>query len=112
MLENEVTEKRWNLKVAGFEQHMLEEGEVRVDWQTGKFEEDELACSSCGDRNAWDGVHSCCHEECKRHTNALQSFPLAAWDDISAAPLNPEQGSWRLDTLSKSRFGRRFQEQL
>ena len=26
----------------------------------------------------------------KRLINALQSFPLAAWDDISAAPLNPE----------------------
>ena len=74
----------------GFEQHMLEEAEVRVDWQTGKFEEEELVCGSCGDRNAWDGVHSCCQDECKRHINALQSFPLAAWDDISAAPLNPE----------------------
>ena len=69
---------------------MLEEGDVRVNWQTGKFEEDELECTSCGDRNAWDGVHACCQEECKRHINALQSFPLAAWDDISAAPLNPE----------------------
>ena len=29
-------------------------------------------------------------ENVKRHINALQSFPLAAWDDISAAPLNPE----------------------
>ena len=23
--------------------------------------------------------------------NALQAFPFAAWDDISAAPLNPEK---------------------
>ena len=69
---------------------MLEENEIRVNWQTGKFEEDGLKCGSCGDQNAWDVIHARCQEECKRHTNALQSFPLAAWDDISAAPLNPE----------------------
>ena len=69
---------------------MREENKIRLNWQTGKFEEDGLKCGSCGDQNAWDGVHACCHEECKRYLNALQSFPLAAWDDISAAPLDPE----------------------
>ena len=69
---------------------MLEENEVRVNWQTGKFEESGLVCSNCGDRNAWDCVHACCQDECKKHINALQSFPLAACDDICAAPLNPE----------------------
>ena len=90
LLEEEVKGDGWDQEVRDFEQHMLEEVEVRASWQTGKFEECNLVCSSCGDRNAWDGVHTCCQEECKRHVNALQSFPLAAWDDISAAPLNPE----------------------
>ena len=54
------------------------------------IEEDNLVCSSCGDRNAWDRVHACCEDECKKHLDALQSFPLAAWDDISAAPLDPD----------------------
>ena len=89
LLEDEVKGRSWRQEVVGFEQHMLEENEVRVNWQTGSFEEDELVCSSCGDRNAWDGVHACCQEECKRHLNALQSFPFAAWGDISAAPLDP-----------------------
>ena len=31
LLEDEVKDKRWNQKVIGFEQHMLEEDEVRVD---------------------------------------------------------------------------------
>ena len=61
-----------------------------MNWQTGKFEESGLVCGNCGDRNDWDCVHVSCQDECKKHINALQSFPLAAWDDISAAPLNPE----------------------
>ena len=69
---------------------MLDEGEVRVNWMTGRFEEAALICSACGDRNAWDCVHTCCQDECRKHINALQSFPLAAWDDISSAPLDPE----------------------
>ena len=69
---------------------MMAENRIRVDWQTGKFEADGLKCSSCGDKNAWSGVHAWCREECKKHINALQTFPLAAWDDVSAAPLNPE----------------------
>ena len=88
-LEEHIKGGQWDHEVKGFEQHMLEENEVRVNWQAGKFEESELVCSNCGDRNAWDCVHVCCQDECKRHINALQSFPLAAWDDISAAPLNP-----------------------
>ena len=78
LLEDEVKDRSWNQEVRGFEQHMLEENEVRVNWQTGKFEEDGLKCGSCGDQNAWDGMHACCQEECERHLNALQSFPLAA----------------------------------
>ena len=69
---------------------MMEENKIRVDWQTGKFEDEDLRCGSCGDKNAWNEVRACCREECKRHINALQAFPLAAWDDISAAPLHPE----------------------
>ena len=89
-LEKEIKGKNWKQEAVEFEQHMLEEDEVRVKWQTGKFEDEELQCSNCGDRNAWDCMHPCCQEECKKHLNALQSFPLAAWDDISAAPLDPE----------------------
>ena len=78
LLEEQVKGDQWDHEV------------MRVNWQTGKFEESGLVCSNCGDRNAWDGVHACCQDECKKHINALQSFPLAAWDDISAAHLNPE----------------------
>ena len=91
VLEEEIRGDSWNNKVRGFEQHMLEESEVRVDWMAGKFVEVGLVCSGCGDLNAWDCVHTCCQDECKRHINALQAFPLAAWDDISAAP-EPRNG--------------------
>ena len=67
---------------------MKEESRIRIDWEAGKFEEINLKRSSCGDKNAWDGVHVCCREECKKHINALQTFPIAAWDDIGAAPLD------------------------
>ena len=90
LLEEEVKGEKWDEQIKGFEQHMAEESSVRVDWQTGKFEEGKLPCHSCGDKNAWDCVHACCQDECKKHINALQAFPLAAWDDISAAPLDPE----------------------
>ena len=90
LLEDEIRGDNWDYDARGFEQHMLEEDDVRVNWKTGKFEENNLVCSSCGDRNAWDCVHVCCQDECRRHLNALQAFPLAAWDVISAAPLDPE----------------------
>ena len=46
---------------------------------------------ACGDKNAWDKVHRCCEEQCAGILNAFQAFPFAAWDDISAAPLDPEK---------------------
>ena len=90
LLEEEIRGGSWNDEARGVEQHMLDEGEVRVNWMAGRFEEIGLVCSSCGDRNAWDCVHTCCQDECQRHINALQAFPLAAWDDFSSAPLDPE----------------------
>ena len=75
----------------GFEQHMKEEEEVRLDWSSGKFERGNLQCSKCGDKNVWDRTHPCCQDECRKTLNALQTFPLAAWDDISSAPLDPER---------------------
>ena len=39
----------------------------------------------------WGRTHACCQDECKKAFNALQTFPLAAWDDISSAPLDPEK---------------------
>ena len=35
--------------------------------------------------------NACCQDACKQTLNALQTFPLAAWDDISSAPLDPEK---------------------
>ena len=72
----------------GFEQHRLEEDRVRVDWKSAKFEK-KMACHTCGDTNAWDQLHQCCQAQCHGTLNALQAFPYAAWDDISAAPLDP-----------------------
>ena len=68
---------------------MAEEDTVRLDWKSGSFESNSLKCETCGDRNAWERVHQCCKEQCARNLNALQAFPFAAWDDISAAPLDP-----------------------
>ena len=70
---------------------MKEEENVRVDWASGKFEDHSMECPTCGDRNVWDRVHACCQDACKQTLNALQTFPLAAWDDISSAPLDPEK---------------------
>ena len=70
---------------------MADEEEVRMDWTSGRFESHGLQCPTCGDKNAWDRIHACCQDACKRTLNALQSFPLAAWDDISSAPLDPEK---------------------
>ena len=71
----------------GFEQHMLEEDKVRDDWMAGVFEEKEV-CRSCKNGNAWNLMHQCCQKQCHEKLNALQAFPYAAWDDISAAPLD------------------------
>ena len=72
-------------------QHMLEEEKIKLDWSSGKFEKGSLQCATCGDKNAWGRTHACCQDECKKTLNALQTFPLAARDDISSAPLNPEK---------------------
>ena len=70
---------------------MKEEEEVRLDWSSAKFEKSNLRCTTCGDMNVWDRTHACCQDDCKKALNALQAFPLAAWDDISSAPLDPEK---------------------
>ena len=59
LLEDEVKGEGWDQEVRGFEQHMLEESAVRVNWQAGKFEESGWVCSSCGDRNASSGACGC-----------------------------------------------------
>ena len=38
MLEAEVRGPNWEHDIKGFEQHMQEEGEVRLNWNAGKFE--------------------------------------------------------------------------
>ena len=67
---------------------MLEEDRVRVDWKSGKLEQN-MACHACGDTNAWGQLHQCCQAQCHGTLNALQGLPYAAWGDISAAPLGP-----------------------
>ena len=67
---------------------MLEEDRARVDWENGKLEE-KMACHTCGDKNAWGQMHQCCQAQWHGTLNALQAFPYAAWDDISAAHLDP-----------------------
>ena len=89
-LEKEVKGSQWDKDKVGFEQHMLEEDDVRIDWNTSKFEQGK-ACDTCGDKNAWNRVHRCCEAQCVGELNALQSFPFAAWDDLSAAPLDPKK---------------------
>ena len=59
--------------------------------QNGKFEEEQMTCETCGDRNAWDRVHVCCDQQCKGIVNALQAFPFAALDDVRGAKLDPEE---------------------
>ena len=87
-LEKVVRGHDWEEDKKGFEQHMVEEDRVRLRWQSGGYEE-KMACETCGDKNAWDKMHHCCEKQCAGILNALQAFPLAAWDDISAAPLDP-----------------------
>ena len=67
---------------------MLEEGRVRADWNVGAFEKNEV-CRKCGSKSAWGQKHQCCQTQCHESLNALQAFPYAACDDISAAPLDP-----------------------
>ena len=88
-LEKEVRGSNWKSAVAGFEQDMKEEDEVRVDWSNGKYESSRMVCESCGDYNAWDKTHTCCEQQCKGVLNALHAFPFAAWDDISGRKTRP-----------------------
>ena len=78
----------WEKDKIGFEQHMQEEDRVRADWKVGAFEKNEV-CRTCGIKNAWGQKHQCCQAQCHELLNALQAFPYAAWDDISAAQLDP-----------------------
>ena len=78
----------WIEKKRGFEQHMLEEDLVRERWRSGAFEGKE-SCRHCNSDNVWDLKKQCCQKQCHEKLNALQAFPHAAWDDISAAPLDP-----------------------
>ena len=68
---------------------MVEEDAVRMDWAAGMFRKESTHCGACGEQNVWDKVHQCFEDQCKGMLNALQHFPSAAWDDISAAPLDP-----------------------
>ena len=90
-IEEEVKGKTWESDKIGFEQHMLEEEKVRLEWMAGGFEKNPMKCSACGNRNVWDKAAACCEKQCQGALNALQSFPFAAWDDISSAPLKPEK---------------------
>ena len=77
--------------MVGFEQHMKEEDDVRIGWQSGKHEMDQMVCECCGDKNALDKTHFLCEEQCKRVFHALRAFLFAAWDDISGAKLDPTE---------------------
>ena len=89
VLEAEIRGRSWEEDKKTFEQHMREDDEVRVRWATGSFESEMMQCGCCGDKNIWDRMHHCCDEQCRKALNALQSFPFAAWDDVSGAPLDP-----------------------
>ena len=70
---------------------MEDEDRIRMGWMSGQFEKAKMTCEVCGDKNAWDKTHMCCEDQCNETLNALQSFPFAAWDDISAATLDPSK---------------------
>ena len=44
-----------------------------------------MKCETCRHKSA---VNGCCEDQCTGIVNALQAFPFAAWDDISAATLD------------------------
>ena len=67
---------------------MLEEDLVNERWRSGGFEGKE-SCKECNNENVWDLERQCCQRQCHEKLNALQASPHAAWDDISAAPLDP-----------------------
>ena len=87
-MEKEIRGDDWGEKKKGFEQHMLEEDRVRERLRSGAFEGKE-SCRNCNNENAWSFTSQCCQKQCHEKLNALQAFPYAAWDDISAAPLDP-----------------------
>ena len=71
-LEKEFRGMTWEKDKKGFEQHMLEEDVVRMDWAAGKFEKESMQREPCGDKNARDKMHKCCEEQCKGMMNASQ----------------------------------------
>ena len=90
-IEEEVKGKTWESDKVGFEQHMMEEERVRIEWMSGGFEKESKKCETCGEEDVWKRKHGCCERQCQGTLNALQSFPFAAWDDISSAPLQPSK---------------------
>ena len=56
-LEAEVRGTNWREEVDIFEQHMLEEDSIRVDWASDNSKEGARRCPTCGDRNMWDSPH-------------------------------------------------------
>lgn len=83
--EKEIRGPDWKSNVLGFEQHMREEDEVRINWQEGSHETCNKSCNPCGDKHAWGRKHTCCDQQCKGVLNAPNAFPFAAWADISGA---------------------------
>ena len=71
---------------------MLEENEIRVNWQTDKFEEDGLRCSSCGDQNAWDGIHACCQEKFKKAQQCSAIAPASGVGPYQCRSVKPRDG--------------------
>ena len=90
-VSEEVKRQNWDSPYKQFEQPMKEEDEVRVDWLSGKFEEGEMVCETCGVKNAWDRSHACCSQQSSGILNALQAFPFSAWDDVAGAKLDPAE---------------------
>ena len=49
-----------------------DEDEVRLDWQSGKFEKGKMRCETYGDRNAWGKVHRCREKQCDAGAHQAQ----------------------------------------
>ena len=60
VLEAEVRGTNWREEVDIFEQHMLEEDSIRVDWTNDGSKEGAHSCPMCGDWNMWGSMHDCC----------------------------------------------------
>ena len=51
-VDAEMKKQHWNVPQVQFEQHMKEEDMVRIDWQNGMFEKNDMRCETRGDRTA------------------------------------------------------------